>query len=515
VDLHLASRLFRNSIRAMNEPESALELFRNACGLTAPLVLEWAQTGQGAITSSARAFAFPFVLMGRDEKADLVLDSGQTSRRHAFLQVIGGRSYVVDLESRTKVLWEGEETPRSQGWLDPDRFIQVGPYRIRRASSKHLLAEPAEHVSRLNQEQIIPSDLPKAALELPIRMGEKASLWPLEGPFILVGRIDQCQLVLTDESVSKFHASLVLTPSGVWVVDLLSREGVHVNGTRVRWAWLDHGDSLQFGRLSFNLRYDVVPDRMSRELVPLEAGASPIGVPGTELAIRHGVSTGERTVPALRPGTRSLVLRNGTSLPERGESATLIPFAEEGSQHAIQYSPHPTLMWHQQMQMMESFHNDMIMMVQMFVAMHREHLASMRDELDRVQQLTRELTDLRATLAQPSRSADVGLAGAIETSAQKRGSVRPQHARNWEKNSNAQDSKNASGGAELLANKPDKPALARKAKTASAKEIATPEPEEAFAEGESQVHMLLTERIANLQRERQGYWQRILSALHN
>ena len=36
-----------------------------------------------------------------------------------------------------------------------------------------------------------------------------------------------------------------------------------------------------------------------------------------------------------------------------------------------------------------------------------------------------------------------------------------------------------------------------------------------FAGGELHVHVLLTERKANLQRERQGYWQRILSALHN
>ena len=49
-------------------------------------------------------------------------------------------------------------------------------------------------------------------------------------------------------------------------------------------------------------------------------------------------------------------------------------------------------MWQQQMRLMESFHNDMIMMVQMFFAMHREHMASVREELDRVEQLTRELT---------------------------------------------------------------------------------------------------------------------------
>ena len=64
-------------------------------------------------------------------------------------------------------------------------------------------------------------------------------------------------------------------------------------------------------------------------------------------------------------------------------------------------------MWQQQMQLMESFHNDMILMVQMFVAMHREHLASVRDELDMVQQLTRR-TQRSSSQARSTVFASVG-----------------------------------------------------------------------------------------------------------
>ena len=53
-------------------------------------------------------------------------------------------------------------------------------------------------------------------------------------------------------------------------------------------------------------------------------------------------------------------------------------------------------------------------MVQMFVAMHREHLASVRHELDMVQQLTGELSALQAKLAEPAASAEAGpAAGAV------------------------------------------------------------------------------------------------------
>ena len=50
--------------------------------------------------------------------------------------------------------------------------------------------------------------------------------------------------------------------------------------------------------------------------------------------------------------------------------------------------------------MMESFHRDMILMVQMFMAMHREHRVAIRDELDRVEKLTKKLHVLQKKLGQ-------------------------------------------------------------------------------------------------------------------
>ena len=88
--------------------------------------------------------------------------------------------------------------------------------------------------------------------------------------------------------------------------------------------------------------------------------------------------------------------------------ATLIPHGGDPWEQSAAYPPQAMAMWQQQMRMMESFHNDMIMMVQMFFAMHREHLASARDELDRVEQLTRELSALQAKLDEPTAAPDAG-----------------------------------------------------------------------------------------------------------
>ena len=498
----------------MNEHEPALELFRKACGLYAPLTLEFGESGQ-----STQTFDCPFVLIGRDSRSDLVLDDSEVSRRHAFLQAIEeGRIYVVDLNSRTKVSWEGQETPCSQGWLDSDRFIQLGPFRIRRAQSdtgqEHLSELP--HQATLSDEaQIGEGDLPRAGLELPIRMGESASLWPLNRPLILVGRSDLCQLVVTDESISKFHAALVRTAVGVWVVDLRAREGVHVNGTRVRWAWLADGDKLRFGRLTFVLRYDVAPDRLSREVVPLEAGASPPEQPGTALAVRRGNPGDRPGILAIRPEERLPTRRKPVSSQRMGEPVALVPSHGGPWEPAMQYAPHPTVMWQQQMQMMESFHNDMILMVQMFVAMHREHLASVHDELGKVEHLTRELSDLQARLAQPSRSGALRLPGDASASAKIRRSLQAQHGNKQQRNSVSEQPKNDGGRPKKQPPKPEDGPDARRPRSRSAKESASAESDETVAVGDSEMHAVLTTRIAELQRERQGYWQRILSALHN
>jgi pSer/pThr/pTyr-binding forkhead associated (FHA) protein len=43
----------------------------------------------------------PFALIGRSAQAGLLLDDPSVSQRHAYLQVVGGRIFCLDLNSRT------------------------------------------------------------------------------------------------------------------------------------------------------------------------------------------------------------------------------------------------------------------------------------------------------------------------------------------------------------------------------------------------------------------------------
>ena len=497
--------------------EQALELYRKACGLSAPLILQCENTSRSTVKSVNYSFKFPFVLVGRDPRSDLVLDHSTVSRRHAFLQVIAGRLLVFDLQSRTKVHWDGEQSPSSRGWLDSDQYITVGPYRIRRAlgdaGENHDRALPAL-MAPLNLVRPETDPLPRVALELPIRTGDIPSLWPVEGQFAMVGNCDECQLVLTDDSVSRFHAALVPTQSGLWVVDLLAREGVYVNGERVRWAWLAQGDTLRIGQFTFILRYETPPDPMIRKDVPLEAGASPAERPGTELMVSMGHPGHGRNSEIARPGDRSRSALKAANMPRSFGPDTFVRSEGGGWDPSIAVPSSPMGMWQQQMQLMESFHNDMILMVQMFVAMHREHLASVRHELDMVQQLTGKLSKLQAKLGKTGDASDASPPDSIGRTARERGPVPALDHKKRDKKHASREPNSAGNRDERASARPAATPDAPGPNVRPAKKSVPRASKSAGEVDDREMHSLLTKRIAELQRERQGYWQRILSALH-
>ena len=101
--------------------------FREACGASGPLRLEWGDCGSGQPVR--HEFERPVVLIGRSSRADLVLNHPLVGRRHAYLQVVEGRLFAIDLDSRQGLLWGG--VPRRAGWINRGSPIQVGPTTIR------------------------------------------------------------------------------------------------------------------------------------------------------------------------------------------------------------------------------------------------------------------------------------------------------------------------------------------------------------------------------------------------
>jgi hypothetical protein len=69
---------------------------------------------------------------------------------------------------------------------------------------------------------------------------------------ILIGRAPGCQFVLTDLTVSRFHAELYRGDGGWMISDLGSMNGTRVNGWRLTGpAVVRPGDEIGFGNLTF------------------------------------------------------------------------------------------------------------------------------------------------------------------------------------------------------------------------------------------------------------------------
>jgi two-component system, cell cycle response regulator len=77
------------------------------------------------------------------------------------------------------------------------------------------------------------------------QVGQKHTLKAGE---LVIGRSSQAQLQIDHESVSRRHARIVLTDSGVLVADLGSTNGTYVNDEPITERSLGHGDLIKVGR---------------------------------------------------------------------------------------------------------------------------------------------------------------------------------------------------------------------------------------------------------------------------
>src|SRR5438045_8252831 len=119
----------------------SMDLFLEACGATGPRELLVEHPGSEEV--ERRSFRQPFILVGRAPEMDIVLDDAEVSLRHAYLQLIAGRLFCIDLQSRTGVHWDGKPEPR--GWVKEGQALGIGPFSGRFLESGQ--AAPAESSS--------------------------------------------------------------------------------------------------------------------------------------------------------------------------------------------------------------------------------------------------------------------------------------------------------------------------------------------------------------------------------
>ncbi|MCA9116701.1 MAG: FHA domain-containing protein, partial [Planctomycetaceae bacterium] len=192
----------------------------------------------------------PWVVFGRSRRCDVPLSQPTISARHAYVQAWSGRALCYDLDSRSGT--QRDVLLPSSGSGPGAAELAIGRYgaRILAHSTGHSTGEPTPGIARepssfwLEFFNRTPAGAPAQE--------EQPQIYRPTRAVTLIGRSPACRIQLQSRSISRIHCSLVQTASGVWIVDLLSRTGVRVNGRLVEFARLNDGDHLQIGRFEMN-----------------------------------------------------------------------------------------------------------------------------------------------------------------------------------------------------------------------------------------------------------------------
>lgn len=503
------------AVRKRNAPsvmsKFSVDLAVEACGATGQLQLKAESLRRQEVLS--KTLYLPFALIGTNENADLCLADAEISPVHAYWQVIGGRLFCLDLQSKTGTHWDG--VPKSWGWLAHDQIVRLGGYYIWftggwQAEGKTAVGD----ANPLSAPSLGPFGQAEMVLET-FGGTTPAMTWPVDRVLTLVGRADDCRVMLKDPSVSPFHCSLLRTALGTWVVDLLGKGGININGRRVRWARLDEGDRLQVGRFLLRARaaQTTTPvtrfrgpgDRLGvvettvREVIPV--GESPLPGPPKEAVITP------EPVPAVRPASVPAVTQ--PNLPAVAPPPPGLPAANGTSEATILTIVNQfTLV---QQQMAEQYHQSLLAMVQMFAAMRREQMDLVREEMDRINQLTDELRTLQAEVAK--RPAEAPAPAPTPEAAVQR-PTQPQEPSPAEAPAPFDPWKTM--GAAPTTGDPQ-PANGSSLAELEAFEKAASRRAPAFTPGvdpaRENVHAMLFQRMAEIQREREGRLKSLLSTL--
>jgi hypothetical protein len=199
--------------------------------------------------------------------------------------------------------------------------------------------------------------LPRAVVEIRGGPGEKQVI-PLERVLTLVGGSQHCAVRLPGAGISRFICALILTPAGVWTIDLLSSQGLSVNGTVRREALLEDGDGLRVGALDLRITY-ARPARAPDSAPPSRAAGT---APG-QVADRSGAAP----LPSILMDRPELLL----------SAAALRPLLEGGELTPdLASSP---------------FGQALVLLIRLLGEMHRDHLQLVREELDRIRKLQLEM----------------------------------------------------------------------------------------------------------------------------
>src|SRR5215467_12154631 len=224
----------------------------------------------------------PSYTIGRDPESDIVVNEDRVSWQHAVLKHDGGSWVLEDTGSTngtyvgsarvTRVTLDGETTIRLGHPVDgpamtcstgkparPPTVIAARPVVAEPAAAAPVPAAPVP-AAPVPAAPVPAAPVP-AAPAPPAGAGgmttggrrEPSVIRRLPTRVLRIGRAPDNDVVISDLSVSRYHAELRRVGDSYQIADLDSHNGTFVNGQRVMTAPLTEGDILGIGPSTFRL----------------------------------------------------------------------------------------------------------------------------------------------------------------------------------------------------------------------------------------------------------------------
>jgi hypothetical protein len=189
---------------------------------------------------------------------------------------------------------------------------ETGPFRCEQCQALVTLADPQapRRCDNCGSESLAPLELPPESTEqnvvaslravppwladpaallvepgeyLCYQDGEEIVVVPLTRDWTRVGRSLAADVRFDDPTVSRRHALLVRAPDGVRVLDDRSLNGVFVNGQRVEWSTLAHGDEILVGRYRLHFaRLESIDEDAAEEAAEARAATAGAAAPAVD-----------------------------------------------------------------------------------------------------------------------------------------------------------------------------------------------------------------------------------------
>jgi ABC transport system ATP-binding/permease protein len=217
------------------------------------------------------------ITIGRQEGNTIRLTERNVSRKHAKLMRTEEGIYVEPLEPRYGIKRNGERIQDKAEFREGDIFL-IGDYRLTlqteratqappmprpggppgmsappmpAAASGGFASEPTQVTRRPPNEgtEIMPTMPAKLVVVSSNFAGQE---FPLTRREMVIGRGEECDIIVDHRSVSQTHAKVAREAGNVYqIIDLNSKNGVRIGGEKYTHVHIKRGDIIELGHVKF------------------------------------------------------------------------------------------------------------------------------------------------------------------------------------------------------------------------------------------------------------------------